>query len=172
MSNTAILTAPKFVSQLPAAQRKAFAPKASELQAAVEAFVQKLHGRRDEYALAAQGVVSHSSIYEAFRTAGCEVRIVKQTDEQGNVKVERRTDSKGQPKDYPVCDVYVMLPKGEIQNRSGRTKWVAPAKRYAALRQELTENPTADRKAEIELSIEKLLERNPSLRPAAVPATA
>lgn len=165
MSSTPILTAPEFVKSLPASQRQAFAPKASEIKQAAVAFVEKLKAHRNEWARAATNVVSTSSIYEAFREAGCEARVVRKVDEKtGQPLVERRMDSKGQPKDYPVCDIYVMLPDGPIQNRSGRKPWTPPKQRLATLRAELeAKDTTAERKAEIREAVKVILERNPGL---------
>ncbi len=165
MSSTPILIAPEFVKTLPASQRQAFAPRASEIKQAAQAFVEKLKGHRNEWARAATNVVSTSSIYEAFREAGCEARVVRKVDEKtGQPLVERRNDSKGQPKDYPVCDIYVMLPDGPIQNRSGRKPWTPPKQRLVALRAELEDKATtAERRAEIQDAVKAILDRNPNL---------
>lgn len=160
-----ILTKPQFVETLPAAQRAALAPRKSELKEAAEAFVKQLLNHREQWALAAKHVTSTSSIYEAFREAGCEVRNVQARDtESGEPLTEKRKDSKGQDKEYPVMDVYVMLPKGEIRNRSGRQPWVPPTKRLEALREEYSARETTpERRKEIEELVATILERNPKL---------
>lgn len=177
---TSIMNAPQFVDQLPETQRAAFEPRKSELAQAAERFVRQLMDHRDKWAVAAKDVVSTSSLYEAFRTAGCEVRIVPQRKD-GQFVTVKRANSKGVETEYKVNDVYVKLPPGEIKNRSGRQPWVAPAVRLEKLRDESkalaaersARNTSGERRAEIDARqaeigtlVEAIYERNPKLRPA------
>lgn len=160
----ALLTAPKFVKSLPPAQRAALAPRRSQLEADVAKFVDQLKDHRDEFALAAEKVTATSSIYETFRKAGCEVRVVRKVNPDGSPMVERKTNRKNEGQDYPVCDIYVMLPAGEIVNRSGRKPWIPPTQRLETARTALKNSPTAEKRKELEAEIAGILERNPKLK--------